>query len=166
MDRAAVERMLGERLRVQEIADALGISRELLHKRLREWGIDRRPCVDCGKPAVKEGRAQALRCEPCRIKQTRRMGRDRELRRAFGIGIADYEAMVAAQGGACALCGRTFNKRHRTPHVDHDHDTGRVRGIVHHYCNSDILAGIEKLAHLRGEDFSATLEHLRQYLNA
>lgn len=45
----------------------------------------------------------------------------------------DYERMLEAQGGGCAIC-ETKPKTRRL-HVDHDHRTGRVRGLLCFRCN-------------------------------
>jgi hypothetical protein len=66
-----------------------------------------------------------------------RKRRDREghLKRKHGITIADYDAMLAAQDDGCAIC-------HRAPrpdislHVDHDHETGAIRGLLCFSCNN------------------------------
>lgn len=52
--------------------------------------------------------------------------------RAHGITVEQYEAMLAKQGGKCAMCHRPFR---RTPHIDHCHKTGRVRGLLCAGCN-------------------------------
>lgn len=59
--------------------------------------------------------------------------RDRRLRRKFGITEADYESMLAAQGGACAVCQKLPRKKALA--VDHDHKTKRVRGLLCFNCN-------------------------------
>ena len=62
------------------------------------------------------------------------------LTRDFGISVDDYERLLAAQGGVCAICGRGETRRHQVGKlmglsVDHDHRTGRVRGILCSTCN-------------------------------
>lgn len=49
------------------------------------------------------------------------------------LSAADYEALLALQGGGCAICGAT--PKTRRLHVDHDHKTMRVRGLLCHRCN-------------------------------
>ena len=63
--------------------------------------------------------------------------RDGHLRRKFGITQADYLAMLDAQGGGCALCERPPSKK-RSLHVDHDHVTGEVRGLLCFTCNNGL----------------------------
>ena len=56
--------------------------------------------------------------------------------RKFGLTVADWDALLAAQGGRCAACRDVLAGSRRRPHVDHDHVTGRVRGILCHGCNT------------------------------
>ncbi len=60
--------------------------------------------------------------------------RNAYLLRTFGISNQDYDALLAAQGGGCAICGRPPSKA--ALHVDHDHETGRVRGLLCVGCNN------------------------------
>jgi hypothetical protein len=55
------------------------------------------------------------------------------LRQKYGITADDYDVMLEAQGGGCAICGRRPGAR--PLHVDHCHETGIVRGILCHQCN-------------------------------
>lgn len=63
--------------------------------------------------------------------------RARKLLVNYGLTVDDYNARLYAQGGVCAIC-----KERPAPSnpfvVDHCHDTGRVRGIVHRKCNTAI----------------------------
>lgn len=45
----------------------------------------------------------------------------------------EYAALLALQGGHCALCPNTPKTRRLA--VDHDHRTGRVRGLLCFRCN-------------------------------
>jgi hypothetical protein len=56
--------------------------------------------------------------------------------RKYGITKADYDSMLAASGG-CEICGTSTpgSKRFGYFHIDHDHATGRVRGLLCHHCN-------------------------------
>lgn len=44
--------------------------------------------------------------------------------------------MLKAQGGGCAICGKKPRKRYLA--VDHDHFTGRVRGLLCYFCNTSL----------------------------
>src|SRR5207253_2176895 len=59
------------------------------------------------------------------------------LKRTFGLTIEQYESMLAAQGGGCAICGRP-PREDISLHVDHDHETGRVRGLLCFDCNATL----------------------------
>ena len=78
-------------------------------------------------------------CKPCHNAAGKaskeRMGgsRDYHLKRRYGLTSADVEALVEAQGGRCAVC------QERDPqHVDHDHGTGEVRGVLCSCCNQGL----------------------------
>lgn len=61
-----------------------------------------------------------------------------QLQDRYGITQEQYDAMHAAQGGVCAICGKP-PKGGRTSsknlHVDHDHATGKIRGLLCNDCN-------------------------------
>ena len=52
----------------------------------------------------------------------------------YGMLPGDYTSLLEAQGGICAICQSAMV----LPHVDHCHQTGRVRGILCLRCNSGI----------------------------
>lgn len=54
-----------------------------------------------------------------------------------GLTPEDYYAMLAAQGGVCAICRASHpgQKDNSSWAVDHDHATGKVRGLLCHACN-------------------------------
>lgn len=59
--------------------------------------------------------------------------------RLYGLRPEDYIAMYERQQGRCAICGEngeTFGGRRL--HIDHDHDTGKVRGLLCGLCNTAI----------------------------
>jgi hypothetical protein len=63
--------------------------------------------------------------------------REEHLRQAFGLSEADYRNMLERQGGGCAICGDPPNVR-ISLHVDHDHGTGEIRGLLCVRCNNGI----------------------------
>jgi hypothetical protein len=68
--------------------------------------------------------------------------RDKQLRRSFGIGVAEYDAKSEEQNGVCAICSQpeTAMRRDRILplSVDHNHRTGAIRGLLCHSCNIGI----------------------------
>lgn len=49
--------------------------------------------------------------------------------------VEEYDELLTAQGGGCAICFVATNKSGRRLAVDHCHETGRVRGILCTNCN-------------------------------
>lgn len=66
----------------------------------------------------------------------------RQPRRAAELGIDDdlYEALLASQDGHCALC--PTRPKTRRLHVDHDHATGEVRGLLCYACNRTLTTRV------------------------
>lgn len=63
--------------------------------------------------------------------------RDRRLKIEHGITQAEYQDMHEKQEGLCAIC-RTPEKMNRLLCVDHDHTTGKLRGLLCNRCNVSI----------------------------
>ncbi len=65
-----------------------------------------------------------------------------ELKRHYGITLAEYDIILQKQNGGCAICGDTEpnGKTDRFKHfsVDHCHETGKVRGLLCNHCNRGI----------------------------
>jgi hypothetical protein len=62
--------------------------------------------------------------------------RDWHLRTNYGITLADEKKLLKKQKGKCAICKTVKFGRHRS--IDHDHNTGQIRGILCGRCNSGI----------------------------
>lgn len=63
------------------------------------------------------------------------VSRDKHFIRKFGITAAVRDAILASQGHACALCREALRERGPRTHTDHDHNTGRIRGVLCNRCN-------------------------------
>ena len=70
--------------------------------------------------------------------------RNYHLKQRYGLTSADVEAMIEAQGGTCAVCPG------KPEHVDHDHQTGEVRGILCFNCNQALGNARDNPIVLRG----------------
>ena len=105
-------------------------------------------CPDCEtvKPLAEFARTRAtasgyhsycLPCHSARSNETRQRlyggSREYHLRRRYGIGQAAVADLLVKQGGVCAICGAADPQ-----HVDHDHRTGWVRGILCFNCNGGL----------------------------
>lgn len=64
--------------------------------------------------------------------------RDKYLRRKYGIDESVYRQMLKAQDGKCAICRRA-PKAGKNLHVDHDHVTGLLRGLLDFRCNRRLV---------------------------
>jgi hypothetical protein len=53
----------------------------------------------------------------------------------FGLDIEKYNAILEQQDYKCAICGIEINKLKRNLAIDHDHKTGKVRGLLCFRCN-------------------------------
>ena len=86
-------------------------------------------------------------CKPCKVKAHRDKRRDNpehylqierksKFKKQYGITIEQYDEMLAAQGGGCAICSaKTPSNRTKYFAVDHCHTTGKVRGLLCTKCN-------------------------------
>lgn len=59
--------------------------------------------------------------------------RGNRLKQLYGISVTDYGALFKTQRGRCAICRAARNRPRLS--VDHDHKTGRVRGLLCYSCN-------------------------------
>jgi Recombination endonuclease VII len=84
----------------------------------------------------RDGLSYACRaCMAVRSKRYRKYDpakrRKYNLRDQYNLTVEQYDKIFLAQGNACAICGTTERKMC----VDHDHQTGAVRGILCYTCN-------------------------------
>jgi hypothetical protein len=97
-------------------------------------------------------------CAPCKADHAKNGARyhepydkifDRHLRRTYNITLEEYQALAEAQGGGCAICHEPSRKIHTKLSVDHDHATGKIRGLLCHACNQSIGMMLDDPALLR-----------------
>lgn len=80
-----------------------------------------------------------FKCKACRNQDEMRLVRMNR----YGVTPEMFEAMLEEQDNACAICLEPFGQyqkaeRDRTPHVDHDHESGKVRGLLCGTCNKGL----------------------------
>jgi hypothetical protein len=78
--------------------------------------------------------------------------------------------LIMNQLGKCVLCGAILSDENQTPHTDHDHNTGRIRGILCPSCNTTEGIIIHKFTRSglkgKGIDYIQWLKNLVNYLEA
>jgi hypothetical protein len=112
-----------------------------LNARNRRWREANPENRDIAAATAKQWRAD----NGDRVKQNRRrwlegnpaFPRINQLRGQFGLSVVGLAAIVEQQGGRCAIC-RCALQGGRRQHVDHDHVTGMVRGVLCSRCNTAI----------------------------
>lgn len=154
-------------LSIKMAAEALGVGRNTLKGRRRELGLQRivPKCIDCGAHLNTLANRRNVRCAFCakllangrrverykseewrrlrneRVKQHYERNPDKivyKVVRKYGLSVELYNAMLAAQGGGCAICQKPPQKNRLS--VDHDHKTGLVRGLLCPWCNQHLIA--------------------------
>ena len=134
-------------------------------------GTKESTCVTCDKPfkrPIDGSFCKRAVCIPC-IRESRKLAARRDRLKSackrHGITIEKYEEILARQNGRCAICAEppappsVDSDAAHSPasflHIDHDHKTGAVRGLLCHHCNVGI-------GHLR--DDVALLNEAIRYL--
>lgn len=69
------------------------------------------------------------------------------LKKKYGITVEQYDEILKSQYGSCAICDRIFDINLA---VDHNHETGKIRGLLCFVCN--VTVGNYELGVLPSED--------------
>lgn len=83
-------------------------------------------CKECSNKKVKEYRASP---------KGRLWRKKYNLEKSYGITLEQWQEMYDLQEGCCKICKRHQSELDRTLFVDHDHKTGKVRGLLCSLCN-------------------------------
>lgn len=89
------------------------------------------------KEYIKQYRNTTKYKQAQRKREQKRDRRAMELKYKYGITVDEYNILLEAQSGKCAICktnspGGKFNNFH----VDHDHNTNKIRGLLCMNCNT------------------------------
>jgi len=71
-------------------------------------------------------------------KKNRAYRKNQQLKRFYDITLEKHEQMYLEQNGRCAICGNSVE--YSKVHTDHNHVTGKVRGLLCHKCNHYLSA--------------------------
>ncbi|MEU8257335.1 endonuclease VII domain-containing protein [Micromonospora inaquosa] len=128
-----------------------------------EW----KPLSDfCSSSKRPSGRGSYFKpCHNDRTRETKQRlyggTREYHLRRRHGVGEKEFQELLAEQGGVCAICGAAHPQ-----HLDHDHRTGWVRGILCFNCNGGLgqfrdspMRLARAITYLRGTTWQRALIH-------
>lgn len=103
-----------------------------------------KPRTEFGRRKSGHSRSHCKRCESAKFAESYHADKARsaesyrrsDLKRRYNITAEDYDTMLAAQGGVCMLCAAIECGAGRKYFcVDHNHDTGVVRGLLCNSCN-------------------------------
>ena len=147
---------------------------------------EEKPILDFG-PNNSDSSGSARKCRPCMAKsmrdwryrkengitapkkavirdvvKIRKKWKDNRLFTQYGLTPEDRQRMIADQHGKCAICQNPFDLSkgtfHGAVHVDHNHSTGKVRGLLCSQCNFGVGNFKEKIKTLKN-----AIEYLRKY---
>jgi hypothetical protein len=117
------------------------------------------PCTGCNTDRVRKRRVADPEANRAKVaawrKANPRYAQAESLRRNYGMTLEEYDALFEAQSGVCATCRqpetRIYGRTGRicNLHVDHDHETGKVRGLLCHRCNMALGYALDNAATLR-----------------
>ena len=117
--------------------------------------VKMKSCSDCGinKPTDHfysnskfDDRKRQTVCKECKLtksKQRYSCGRvkakvrNQTLKRKYGISLQEYDYLYKRQNGLCAIC-KEVNLNGWQLAIDHDHKTGKVRGLLCSSCNTGL----------------------------
>jgi len=75
-------------------------------------------------------------------KNDKKKYREKRLKYLFGITLKEYDKMLKEQNSRCVICGTKKVGRNqynnRSLGVDHDHKTGKIRGLLCNNCNTTL----------------------------
>jgi DNA-directed RNA polymerase subunit RPC12/RpoP len=93
---------------------------------------------------VKTIQGRSIICPKCHAKwytklkipgTVKKQVRRADLLKRYGLTQEDYDRILDEQGGGCGICGKLYVPGQRVFHIDHDHVTGKTRGILCSTCN-------------------------------
>lgn len=90
-------------------------------------------CVEAGRPLTRPATFPGPRCATDHRafkKAQKERTHDAMVQKTYGLGPGDYERLLTAQDGRCAITGCRATGKTKRLAVDHDHKTGEVRGIL------------------------------------
>ena len=149
--------MRKEGFEFKQIGEKFGVSRQTISRAL-EGEAKNKTCQICSKLFSSKRAIYCPECMPKRRKElTQECGRrlrdkyrdkcrNKKLKDTYGITLEEYDRLHANQRGLCAICGEPETASYKYQGsvviqrlaVDHNHDTGEIRGLLCGRCNAGI----------------------------
>lgn len=124
----------------------------------------RRSCSDCGIDCFPKKSTLLPRCRNClllfnkstsKFKNKEDYKRDWSLRKKYNISLDDFETLWIIFQGKCGICSNLLKLPEKklgqsldVVAVDHDHQTGKVRGLLCNACNKGLGLFRESISNL------------------
>ena len=131
--------------------------------------ISTKACVKCGSHSRN---VRHYGCYPCELQKQKNnyynkspvdklKRKSKQLQKAYGIDLAQYECMMVEQKNSCAICGE-IRSNDKYFAVDHCHSTLKVRGLLCTKCNTS-LHGLEYFLDENKQLLVTALNYLGKY---
>jgi hypothetical protein len=122
--------------RRQKYRDEMSFRESAKEDARKYYHENRERCLLRNKEWVKRNREKALQYWKNVYMNNKPKRRNRVLQELYGITLVDYNELFILQNGRCAICGIHQVELTRALHVDHNHDTGEIRGLLCSNCNT------------------------------
>ena len=119
---------------------------------------DTKYCIKCKKIkplfefgfSAKDRKFAQSSCLECRKEREKEGRKERRILYDYGISLQTYDKMLEKQGGGCMICGVKIPGGKGRFHVDHDHQTNKIRGLLCCHCNRLLGAAKDNIEILAG----------------
>lgn len=110
------------------------VEKELSEFRISKKGYVSSYCTECHNLMGREWR----KANPEKAKTPKEVALKHYLRKFYGLTVDQYEAKLKEQNGCCAVCKKHSSEFKRRLAVDHNHQTGQIRGLLCVNCNNGL----------------------------
>lgn len=105
----------------------------------RYTGTPKAYCIPCEQEYNRVRQKRYWNSTPHLHAKRAKQNHKTSLKLKYGMSVDQYWEMYESQNGCCAICkSNESGSRHKLLSVDHDHDTGVVRGLLCNTCNRGI----------------------------
>jgi hypothetical protein len=106
---------------------------------------NKRKCETCPTEFIPSNAIHRF-CSSCKIKRNEQCKKTAPsytpenkksllLKRNYGISLDEYNEILNKQKGCCKICDKHYSTFKKALAVDHDHSTGKIRGLLCNHCN-------------------------------